>query len=189
MLRNAPALVALAALAALAMPTAAGAKEVASLSVCGPGSCHMIKDRAAMRAFPSGGYETLAPKRGGAFYKVNAHMRQEGQDAGGYTVLYVPAVGLLRAEAEFSGHTWLEPAAVTASALRRAVRGLRPYPAGQLGPVREPSPAPVESPPARVSSPASGGGFPAVGFAGGIGVLIAALAATTLVIQRRRHAA
>ena len=186
MLRHAPVL---AILAALALPTAAGAKEVSSLSVCGPRSCHMIKDRAAMRAFPGGGYETLAPKSGGAFYKVNAHMRHEGQDAGGFTVLYVPAVGLLRAEAEFGEHTWLEPAAATASALRRAVRGLRPYPADQLGPVREPSPAPAESLPARVSSPASGGGFPEVGFAGGIAMLIAALAATTLVIQRRRHAA
>jgi hypothetical protein len=186
MTRHAPVL---AILAALALPATAGAKEVASLSVCGPGSCHMIKDRAAMRAFPSGGYETLAPKSGGTFYKVNAHMRHEGEDAGGYTVLYVPAVGLLRADSDHPRYRWLEPAAVTARALRRAVRGLRPYPADQLGPVREPSPAPAESPPARVSSPASGGGFPEVGFAGGLAVLIAALAATTLVIQRRRHAA
>jgi hypothetical protein len=186
MLRHAPVL---ALLAALALPTAAGAKEVSSLSVCGPGSCHMIKDRAAMREFPGGGYETLAPKSGGAFYKVNAHMRHEGEDAGGYTVLYVPSVGLLRADSDSPRYKWLEPAAATASALRRAVRGLRPYPADQLGPVREPSPAPAESPPARVSSPASGGGFPEVGFAGGIVVLIAALAASTLVIQRRRHTA
>jgi hypothetical protein len=186
MLRHAPAFV---VLAALALPTAASGKEVASLSVCGLASCHTIKDRAALRSFPEGGYETLAPKRGGAFFAVKARMRHEGEDAGGFTVQYVPAVNLLRAEAEFGKHTWLRPAGTTARALRRAARGLRPYPADQLGPVREPSPAPAESPPARVSSPASGGGFPELGLAGGLGALLVALAAATLVVQRRRHAA
>jgi hypothetical protein len=176
----------LAVAAALALPTTAAAKEIASLTVCGPSKCHAITSRAAMHAFLEGGYETLAPTRGGTFYAVKARMRHEGEDAGGYTVQYVPAVNLLRAEAEFGKHKWLRPAGVTARALRRATRGLRPYPADQLGPVREPSPAPAVSPPARVSSPASGDGSSRLGLAGGAGALVIALLAGTFFVRRRR---
>jgi hypothetical protein len=179
---------ALTILTALALPAPAASKEIGSLKVCGPSACHTVTNRSAMRAFLEGGYETLAPTRGGTFYAVKARMRHEGEDAGGYTVQYVPAVNLLRAEADYGKHKWLRPAGVTARALRRAARGLRPYPADQLGPVREPSPAPAEGPPARVSSPAQGGGSSRLGLAGGAGALVVALLATTLVIQRRRRA-
>jgi hypothetical protein len=176
---------ALALLTALAAPATAASKEIGSLKVCGPDECHAVTNRAAMRAFLEGGYETLAPTRGGTFYAVTARMRHEGQDAGGYTVRYVPAVNLLRAEAEYGKHKWLRPAGVTARALRRAARGLRPYPADRLGPVREPSPAPAEGPPARVSSPARGDGSSQLGLAGGAGALVIALLAATLLIRSR----
>jgi hypothetical protein len=179
---------ALALLTALATPTVAAGKEIGALKVCGPDACHQVTNRSAMRAFLEGGYETLAPTRGGTFYAVTARMRHEGEDAGGYTVQYVPALNLLRAEADYGEHKWLRPAGVTARALRRAARGLRPYPADELGPTREPSPAPAESPPARVSSPARGDGSSRLGLAGGTGALVIALLATTLIIQRRRRA-
>jgi hypothetical protein len=179
----------LTALAALALPATAAGKEIGSLKVCGPDACHPVTNRSAMRAFLQGGYETLAPTRGGTFYAVTARMRHEGQDAGGYTVQYLPAVNLVRAEAEYGKHKWLRPADVTARALRRAARGLRPYPADRLGPVRESSPAPVESPPAPVSSPAPGDdGSSRLGLAGAAGALVIALLATTLTIHRRRRA-
>jgi hypothetical protein len=178
---------ALAILAAFALPSAAAAKEISSLAVCGPATCHTIKDRAALHGFLMGGYETLAPTTGGAFFEIKARMRHEGEPAGEFTEQYLPAHNLLRAEAEYSKHRWLRPAGVTANALRRAARGLRPYPAEELGPVREPSPAPAGSPPARGSSQASGGGSSRLGLAGGAGALVALLAAA-LVIGRRRHA-
>jgi hypothetical protein len=184
MRRNA---LALTVLTVLALPVSAQSKEIGSLTVCGPDSCHAVKNRSAMHAFLEGGYETLAPTRGGTFYAVKARMRHEGEDAGGYTVQYVPAVNLLRAEAEYGKHRWLRPAGVTAGALRRAARGLRPYPADELGPVREPSPAPAESPPARVSSTAQGDGSSRLGLAGGAGALVIALLGATLAIQQRRR--
>jgi hypothetical protein len=175
-------------LTVLAAPAAAPAKEIGSLRVCGPDGCHPVTDRAALHAFLEGGYETLAPKSGGRFYAVKATMRHEGEDAGGFTLQYVPAVNLMRAEAEYGKHKWLRPAGVTARALRRAAHGLRPYPADELGPTREPSPAPAASPPARVSSSAQGDGSSRLGLAGGAGALVIALLATTLVIRRRRRA-
>jgi hypothetical protein len=181
-------LAATAATTALALPAAGQAKEIGSLKVCGPGHCHAVTARAAMNAFLEDGYETLAPKSGGAFYEVRARMRHGGEDAGGFTVLYVPSAGLLRAEADYGKHRWLRPAGVTARALRRAARGLRPYPADELGPVREPSPAPAASPPARVSGRASGDGSERLGLAGGAGALaVVAALATTLLIRRRRQ--
>ena len=145
MRRLAPAL--LAATAALALPAAAQAKEIGSLKVCGPDHCHAVTARSAMNAFLEGGYETLAPTTGGAFYEVRARMRYDHEDAGGYTVLYVPAVGLLRAEAEYAKHKWLRPGGVprgpcgappaacgrtrpTSSARCASRRPRRPEPAG-----------------------------------------------------------
>ena len=172
----------------LAAPATAAGKEVSSLAVCGPAHCHTITAHAAMRQFMEGGYETLAPTRAGAFFAVKARVTHEGEYAGEFTEQYVPTANLLRAEAEFGKHRWMRPAGVTARALRRAARGLRPYPAEQLGPVREPSPTPAASPPARVSSAAAGGGSSRLGLAGGAGALVVVLGATALVVQRRRRA-
>jgi hypothetical protein len=172
--------------AALALPGAAAAKEISSMTVCGTDGCHGITARAALRGFMEGGYETLAPPSNGAFFAVKVHMRHEGEDAGGFTVQYVRAANLIRAEAEYGKHVWTRPAGVTAAALRRAARGLRPYPADELAPVRDPSPAPAESPPARVSRPAPGGGSSRLGLAGGAGALLVALAAAGIVARRRR---
>jgi hypothetical protein len=177
----------LTALAALALPTAASAKEVASLTVCGSDGCKKITAHAALQGFMDGGYETLAPKRGGAFFTVKVAMRHEGDDAGGWTVQYLRAANLIRAEADYSKQVWTRPAGVTAQALRRAARGLQPYPAEQLGPVREPSPTAVEDPPARVSRPASGGGSSQLALAGGGATAAVVLAAGALVARRRRQ--
>ena len=54
----------LAALAALALPTAASAKEVAALTLCGTDGCQKITAHAALRGFMDGGYETLGPEAG-----------------------------------------------------------------------------------------------------------------------------
>ena len=177
----------LTALAVLGLPTAASAKEVAALTLCGTDGCQRITAHAALRGFMNGGYETLAPKRGGAFFNVKVAMRHAGDDAGGWTVEYLRAANLIRATGEFSKHVWTRPAGATAQALRKAARGLQPYPAEKLGPVREPPPVAVEDPPARVSRPASGGGSSHVALAGGGATAVIALLAGGLVARRRRR--
>ena len=173
----------LATLAALALPAAAPGKEVASLTVCGSDGCEKITAHAALRGFMDGGYETLAPERAGPFFTVKVAMRH----AGGWTVQYLRAVNLVRAEADYGKDVWTRPAGVTAQALRRAARGLQPYPAEKLGPVREPSPVAVEDPPARVSHPASGGGSLQLALAGGGAGAALVVLAGALMARRRRQ--
>ena len=177
----------LAALAAVALPAAASAKEVAALTVCGSDGCQRITAHAALQGFMDGGYETLAPERAGAFFTVKVAMRHAGDDAGGWTVEYLRAANLIRAQADYSKHVWTRPAGVTARALRRAARGLQPYPAEKLGPVREPSPVAVEDPPARASRPAAGGGSSRLGVAGGGVAAAFVVVAGALVARRRRQ--
>jgi LPXTG-motif cell wall-anchored protein len=177
----------LATLAALALPSAASAKEVRSLTVCGTDGCEKVTDHAALKGFMEGGYETLSPEEPGPFFNVKVAMRDEGEDAGGWTVQYLRAANLIRAEAEYGKDVWTRPAGVTAEALRDAARGLQPYPAEKLGPVREPPPAAVEDPPARVSRPASGGGSSHLALAGGGATAAIVLLAGGLVARRRRR--
>jgi hypothetical protein len=177
----------LATLAALALPAAAPAKEVGALTVCGSDGCQKITAHPALQGFMDGGYETLAPKRAGPFFRVKVAMRHAGEDAGGWTVEYLRAANLIRATGDYSKHVWTRPAGVTAQALRRAARGLQPYPAEQLGPVREPSPVAVVDPPARASRPAAGGGSSRLGLAGGGAGAALVLVAGALVGQRRRR--
>jgi hypothetical protein len=177
----------LAALATLALAAAAPAKEVTSLTVCGTDGCERITAHAALQGFMDGGYETLAPEQAGPFFTVKAAMRHGGDDAGGWTVQYLRAANLIRAEAEYGKDVWTRPARVTAQALRDAARGLQPYPAEQLGPVREPPPAAVEDPPARASRPASGGGSSQVALAGGGAIAALVLLAGGLAARRHRR--
>jgi hypothetical protein len=177
----------LAALAALALPTGASAKAVTSLTVCGSDGCQKIRAPAALQGFMEGGYETLAPESAGPFFKVKVAMRHGGDDAGGWTVEYLRGANLIRTQADYGRPVWTRPAGVTAQALRDAARGLQPYPAEQLGPVREPSPAAVEDPPARVSRPASGGGSSQIALAGGGAIAALVLLAGGLAARRHRR--
>lgn len=177
----------LTALAALALPAGAPAKEVGALTVCGSDGCHKITARAALRGFMDGGYETLSPERGAPFFTLKVAMLHDGEHAGGWTVQYLRAPNLIRTQAEYGKQVWTRPAGATAQALRHAARGLQPYPAAKLGPVREPSPAAVEDPPARVSRPASGGGSTQLVLAGGGATAALVVLAGGLVARRRRH--
>jgi len=187
-MRRVTVLAALAAIGALALPAAAPAKRVSSLTVCGTEGCEKVTDHAALRGFMDGGYETLSPKEASPFFTVKVAMRHDGEHAGGWTVQYLRAPNLIRAQVDDGKHVWTRPAGVTAAALRDAARGLHPYPAEKLGPVREPPPAAVEDPPARVSRPASGGGSSHLALAGGGATAAIVLLAGALVARgRRRH--
>ena len=112
-------------------------------------------------------------------------MRNAGEHAGGWTVQYLRAANLIRAEAEYGKHVWTRPSSATARALHHAARALQPYPAEKLGPVREPPPAVVEDPPARVSRPAPGGGSSHLALAGGGATAAIVVLAGGLLARRR----
>lgn len=186
-MRRAIVLATIATVATVALPTAASAKEVAALTVCGTNGCRQITAHAALQGFMDGGYETLAPKQAAPFFTVKVAMRHAGDDAGGWTVQYLRGANVIRADADYGKQVWTRPAGVTAQALRTAARGLQPYPAEKLGPVREPPPVAVVDPPARVSRPASGGGSSHVVLAGGGASAAIVLLAGGLVARRRRR--
>ena len=74
-----------------------------------------------------GGYETLWPEEPSPFFTVKVAMLHDGEHAGGWTVQYLRAANLIRAQADYGKHVWTRPAGVTAAALRDAARGLQPY--------------------------------------------------------------
>src|SRR4051812_28622382 len=96
----------LASLTALALPTAPSAQEVAALTLCGTDGCQKITAHAALQGFMDGGYETLAPDRAAPFFTVKVAMRHAGDHAGGWTVLYLRAANVIRADADYGKQVW-----------------------------------------------------------------------------------
>jgi len=138
------------------------AKELAAARACDDDGCRTITAAAALRGM-DGGEPTSAPDKRAPFYRVRMRVRVEGAKDFRYTLLYVPAAGLVRVRGQWNRYDWL---AVTPSGRRgfdRLTRGLKPEPAAQL---RRGVGAERPLPAARVDevvpppAPGPGGGFP-----------------------------
>lgn len=122
--------------AALAFPSAAAAKELQSLAVCGQGgTCHPVRDHRSLTAYERGLSEATAPERGGPFLRVRLtigghEMPRPVVDIG----RWLPAAGLMRTEGD-DGIFWIGIGEQSAAVLRRAARGLQPFAAAKLGPI------------------------------------------------------
>jgi hypothetical protein len=174
-------------IAALALPAAAGAKEISAVSVCGTNGCRTIADRDALRSFMNDANVQVAPSNATPFLRLRVKVTHDGEDLGGWTAQWMRPLNLIRAEGD-TGSAFSRPDAATTRALRHAARGLKPYPATELAPVREPSSVPVAAAPAPASRQAADGGSSAVAWivAGGALALIAA-ASGALIARRRRR--
>ena len=180
------------ALIVLALPPAAGAKEVGSLALCGTDGCHAVKGSEAKRDFENGATDAQPPARAESFLELRVKIRaHEGERIPGFSLRYLPAAGLLRGVDERGYAAWTRPGPTLAAALERAARGLRPKPAALLGSLRAAPPAKarvdeVVAPP--VARDAVGGdGVPWLVLAGGGAALALGLAA--LRTRRRRRSA
>jgi hypothetical protein len=152
-------------IAVLALPTAAGAKEVSRLDVCGTDGCTRVVAASALRAFEEGGaLAAAAPSGAQRSYTIRVRVRIDGRSQDGWIVDWLPRVGLLafRGENSDMAFTPVEPA--LARALRRAARGhtaraARPYvrKTGPVARVAEVVPAPRPAA-ARAASDDGGGG-------------------------------
>jgi hypothetical protein len=89
--------VVLAALAALALPAAAGAKEITALDVCGTDGCTRIADRSVLRGFEQGSELAEAPPAGRhRSYLLRIRIRDEaGAARTGWTSLWIPSAHLI----------------------------------------------------------------------------------------------
>jgi hypothetical protein len=134
-------------LAALALPSAAIAKEVTMVTVCGQEGCRSTDDRDRLAALPVGGAPT-GPPRASSFYRVTIHMRADRPVK--FSMYFLPEQGLLR-ERPVHG-SWMRPEPAQAAALAALAGGLTPFPAAQMPYARmappETTPVPVATPPA-----------------------------------------
>jgi LPXTG-motif cell wall-anchored protein len=180
----------------LALPPAAGAKEVGSLALCGTDGCHGVKGSQAKRDFENGAREAQPPAQAEPFLELRVRIRaHEGERIPGFSLRYLPTAGLLRSTDERGGAAWTRPAPALAAALRQAARGLRPKPAALLGSLRPAPPARARVDevvvPAvdRDAGRAGGDGAPWLVLAGAAGALALGLAALRTLRRRRRSAA
>ena len=110
---------------ALAFPTAAVAKEVTALDVCGTKGCHRVTDHAALEAFMEGGeYASAAPKGAQRSYLLKAYMRDDtGEAIQGWTSHWLPAAGLLANEDSPGRYNFSPVGARLERVLKGAARG------------------------------------------------------------------
>jgi hypothetical protein len=120
---RAPAL--LAAVAALALPAAAGAKEVAAVEVCGTDGCTRIDDRATLRAFEQGSeLAEAAPAGRQPSYRLRVRVRTDSAKTQvGWTSLWLPEAGVIAFDDGQSGATFTPVGPALSRALHRAARG------------------------------------------------------------------
>ena len=123
--------------AVLAAPTAASAKNISELKLCGPSSCATINDKSVldewMRSGDGGpaGTPPLAP-----YYRFDITVRagegesfDNGKTSQTWSQWYVPSTHSMRGESESGAAAWVVESGRAAEILGNAVRSVDPYPA------------------------------------------------------------
>jgi hypothetical protein len=182
------------ALAALALPATALAKEPVKATVCGAGGCVTSKDKAAILSLAEGGPPAPGPAKGAPAYRVRLTIAAGETPSGkphteSFTTWFAPSLHRMRG----SDGTWMELPAATLAALRQVAPALRPFPAARLplggqysGPGSD-SLAPETYAPTPAQAPEASAG-PGPLLLGGIGLAaLAAVAGALLIVRRRRE--
>ena len=161
------------AVAVLALPAAASAKEIASVQACGADGCDDVTTLASPAVLDGGGRGN--PPAGAApFFRFKVEVKA-GHERGHWSFLYVPSADKVRGD----DGSWMNPTTASLRALDRLTHGRRPLPASRLA-LPTPGEAPAPPPPAADSS------VPAAAWAFGIaGAAALAACALILVIRRR----
>ena len=168
----------LAAVAALALPATAGAKEVTAVDVCGTDGCTRIDDRAALRAFEQGSELAQAPPAGRQrSYRLRVRVRDEtGASQVGWTSLWLPKAAVIAFDDGQQGATFTPVGPALSRALQRAARGHTARAARRYTQPPPPTARVAEVVPAPVRASASGGttadGRPALMWTGAAGVVL-----------------
>jgi hypothetical protein len=115
----------LAALAALALPATAGAKQVTALDVCGTDGCTRIADRSVLHSFEEGSALAQAPPAGRhRSYALRVRVRDEsGVARTGWTSLWVPSAHVIAFDDGQPGATFTPAPPALERALWSAARG------------------------------------------------------------------
>jgi hypothetical protein len=163
----------LTATAALALPGAAAAKEIASVQACGADGCDDVTSIATPAVLDGGGRGN-PPDRAAPFYRFKVVVKA-GDERARWSFLYVPSAEKVRGD----DGTWMNPATPSLHALDRLTRGKEPLPASRLA---LPTPGEASAPPPPAASSSSVPAAWAFGIAGAV-----ALAACGLILVIRRR--
>jgi hypothetical protein len=177
-------------IAALALPAAAGAKEVTAVTVCGADACTRATDHASRDAFMhAGGVAEEAPGTPQRSYRLRVSVDEPGAGhVEDWIAYWLPDAGLLASRDESTGSlVFTGVDAPLADVLRRAARGhearpprrfVRHEPVARVVEVVEP-PAP------RPVAADTGGGAPSLAWAGVVGAVVLLGAAGVARVRRR----
>jgi hypothetical protein len=168
----------LAACAALALPAAAGAKEITALEVCGTDGCTRIADRSVLRSFEEGSALAEAPPAGRhRSYSLRIRVRDEAGVARlGWTSIWLPSAHVIAFDGGQPGATFTPAPPALERALWSAARGHTARAVRSFVVARQPAArvAEVVPAPARASASARApaGDQAALMWAGGAGVVL-----------------
>jgi hypothetical protein len=123
--------------AALAVPSAAIAKNISELKLCGPSSCGTITDKNVLQQWMQGGdggptaTPPLAP-----YYRFDITVTagpgekfENGKTSITWSQWYVPSARAVRGESESGAASWVVESGRAAEIVASATRGVDPYPA------------------------------------------------------------
>src|SRR5688572_7402352 len=116
------------ALAALALPVLAGAKEISKVEICGEESCRTITGAASLRGLVGSDESMSKPAVApGPYYRVTLTAKHEG-DTESWSIFYVPAGDRLA----LPDGNWEQVTGETAAAYREETAGLEPFPTPKI---------------------------------------------------------
>ena len=116
---------ALAAVAFLALPAPAGAKELTRAEVCGASGCATVTDRDALEPLAGAG-TSIPPPATSSFYTVRLTVTA-GEERHTWTVLYDPAVGAIRTMDESGAPIWRELSQRPGPSFESAIAAIEPF--------------------------------------------------------------
>jgi hypothetical protein len=172
--------------AALALPAAAGAKEVSGIDVCGTDGCTRIADPEVLRGFEQGSeLAEAAPTGRHRSYELRVRIRDdEGVARHGWTTLWLPSVHLMAFDDGQPGATFTPVPPALQRALASAARGHEARAARSFAEAKEASATVAEVVPApadgasggagggRATHAAADGGPPALMWTGAAGLVL-----------------
>ena len=116
-------ILALTALAGLALPSLAGAKEISKVALCGDDGCREVTGGAAQRLVGGGEDMTEPPAAPGPYYRVTLTATADGRGES-WSIFYVPSEHRLA----LPDGNWQQVTGTVRAAYDKETEGLKPYP-------------------------------------------------------------
>jgi hypothetical protein len=148
------------ALAALLLPAPAPAKGVVKVVICGQNGCADVTRHARdTRLMDMGGAAGGPTANGPGFLRLRVSIGEGPDTVATLRQLYVPARNIVAAQEDGGGWVWYSALPETTRILKRAARGMTPYPATRMPAAAlrtTPPPQPPKTAPAPAKTETSG---------------------------------